>query len=166
MINLEEMKRLGLSVIEKYHKELVSVKKVKEFGINKIVFTIDDPLTFILDIDEVATINEEILDLINDLIPDGYYLEVTSLGAERELITEKDFERAIDKYIYVSMYQKEKSADNLKEVYGTLKSYDDEKIVVLATIKTRIKELTITKNNIAKIRLAVNFKEKEVDEND
>lgn len=166
MINLEEMKRLGLSVIEKYHKELVSVKKVKEFGINKIVFTIDDPLTFILDIDEVATINEEILDLINDLIPDGYYLEVTSLGAERELITEKDFERAIDKYIYVSMYQKEKSADNLKEVYGTLKFYDDEKIVVLATIKTRIKELTITKNNIAKIRLAVNFKEKEVDEND
>ncbi len=166
MINLEEMKRLGLGVVEKYHKELVSVKKVKEFGINKIVFTIDDPLTFILDIDEVATINEEILNLINDLIPDGYYLEVTSLGAERELITEKAFERAIDKYIYVSMYQKEKSADNLKEVYGTLKSYDDEKVVVLATIKTRIKELTITKNNIAKIRLAVNFKEKEVDEND
>lgn len=164
MINLEEMKKLALPVIEKYHKQLVSLKKVKEFGIDKIVFTIDDPDTFVLDIDEVATINEEILDLINDLIPDGYYLEVSSLGAERELLTEEDFKRAIDQYIYVSTYQKIEGAGNLKEFYGYLKSYDDEKIVMDAIIKTRTKEIIILRNNIAKIRLAVNFKESE--END
>lgn len=164
MINLDKMKLLAFPVIEKYHKELVSLKKVKEFGIDKIVFTIDDPKTFTLDIDEVAKINEEILDLINDLIPDGYYLEVSSLGAERELITKKDYERAINQYIYVSTYQK--TLDNLKEIYGYLKSYDDEKIIVDAIIKTRTKEIIITKNNIAKIRLAINFKEKEVEEDD
>lgn len=164
MINLEKMKELALPVIEKYHKELVSLKKVKEFGIDKIVFTIDDPKTFTLDIDEVATINEEILDIINDLIPDGYYLEVSSLGAERELITTKDYERALNQYIYVSTYQK--VANNLKEINGYLKAYDDEKIVVDAIIKTRTKEIIITKNNIAKIRLAINFKEKEVEEDD
>lgn len=164
MINLEEMKKLALPIIEKYHKILVSLKKVKEFGINKIVFTIDDPETFILDIDEVASINEEILDVINDLIPDGYYLEVSSLGAERELITDEDYKRAINQYIYVSTYQKVENASNLKEFYGYLKSYDDEKIIIDAIIKTRTKEIIITRSNIAKIRLAVNFKESE--END
>ena len=69
-VNLEEMKLKTLSVLEKHQKELVSIKKVKEYGIDKIVIIIDDPETFILDIDEVATINEEILDLINDLLPD------------------------------------------------------------------------------------------------
>ena len=164
MINLEEMKKLALPIIEKYHKILVSLKKVKEFGINKIVFTIDDPETFILDIDEVASINEEILDAINDLIPDGYYLEVSSLGAERELITDEDYKRAINQYIYVSTYQKVENASNLKVFYGYLKSYDDEKIIIDAIIKTRTKEIIITRSNIAKIRLAVNFKESE--END
>lgn len=164
MINLEEMKKLALPIIEKYHKILVSLKKVKEFGINKIVFTIDDPETFILDIDEVASINEEILDAINDLIPDGYYFEVSSLGAERELITDEDYKRAINQYIYVSTYQKVENASNLKEFYGYLKSYDDEKIIIDAIIKTRTKEIIITRSNIAKIRLAVNFKESE--END
>lgn len=164
MINLEEMKKLALPIIEKYHKILVSLKKVKEFGINKIVFTIDDPETFILDIDEVSSINEEILDVINDLIPDGYYLEVSSLGAERELITDEDYKRAINQYIYVSTYQKVENASNLKEFYGYLKSYDDEKIIIDAIIKTRTKEIIITRSNIAKIRLAVNFKESE--END
>ena len=164
MINLEEMKKLALPIIEKYHKILVSLKKVKEFGINKIVFTIDDPETFILDIDEVASINEEILDAINDLIPDGYYLEVSSLGAERELITDEDYKRAINQYIYVSTYQKVENASNLKEFYGYLKSYDDEKIIIDAISKTRTSEIIITLSNIAKIRLAVNFKESE--END
>ena len=163
-LNLEEMKRLALPVIEKHEKELISLKKVKEFGIDKIVFTIDDPNTFILDVDEVATIMEEILDLINDLIPDGHYLEVSSLGAERELITPLDYERALEKYIYISTYQKVQSASNMKELYGYLKSYDEESVTIDAIIKTRTKEVTIKRDNIAKIRLAVNFKENE--END
>ncbi len=148
-LNIDEIKRLGSQVIEKYQLELISVKKEKEYGIDKIVFTIDDPNTFILDIDVVASINEEILDLINDLMPDGYYLEVTSLGAEREL----------GRYIYISTYQKLPAPLGLKEIYGYLKSYQDDVVVVDAIIKTRKKEITINKANIAKIRLAVNFKE-------
>ena len=163
-VNLEEMKRHTLSVLEKHHKELVSIKKVQEYGIDKIVIIIDDPETFILDIDEVATINEEILDLINDLLPDGYYLEVSSLGAERELVTTKDYERALNKYIYISTYQKIKEASNLKEFYGYLLAYDENTVTINAVIKTRTKEIIINKDNIAKIRLAVNFKENE--END
>lgn len=163
-LNLEEIKKLSIPVIEKHQKVLISLKKVKEFGIDKIVFIIDDPETFILDVDEVGEITEEILDLINDLIPDGYYLEVSSLGAERELITEEDFRRAIDKYIFVSTYQKLESIGKLKEFNGYLRAYDNDTVTVDAINKTRIKQIVINKEQIAKIRLAVNFKESE--END
>lgn len=160
-LNLQAMKELALPVIAKHEKELISLKKVKEYGIDKIVFIIDDPKTFILDIDEVSEIMEEILDLINDLIPDGYYLEVSSLGAERELIKEEDFIRAINEYIYISTYQKVESASGLKELYGYLRSYNEDSVTLDAIIKTRTKEVTIKRDNIAKIRLAVNFKENE-----
>ena len=101
---------------------------------------------------------------INDLIPDGYYLEVSSLGAERELISEEDFKRAIDKYIFVSTYQKIESIGKQKEFNGYLKAYDNDTVTVEAIIKTRTKEVVIKREQIAKIRLAVNFKESE--END
>ena len=93
-----------------------------------------------------------------------YYLEVSSLGAERELVTTKDYERALNKYIYISTYQKIKEASNLKEFYGYLLAYDENTVTINAVIKTRTKEIIINKDNIAKIRLAVNFKENE--END
>lgn len=158
-VNLEEMKRLALPIIEKHQKELVNLNVNKEFGFNKITFIIDDPDNFMLDIDEVAQINEEILDVINDLIPDEYYLEISSLGIERELVTPRDFEKALNHYIYISTYQKQVDASNLKELYGYLESFNEDTVTIKAMIKTREKVVTVKRSDIAKIRLAVNFKE-------
>lgn len=90
---LLKIKESASNIVDKHQKELIDVKVRKEFGTNIISIVIDDPETFSLDIDEVASINAEILDEVNDLIPDGYYLEVTSLGIERELLTEKDIQK-------------------------------------------------------------------------
>jgi len=159
--NIEQITKLTSDIVLAHHKELVSIKKVKEYGINKIVITIDDPETFILDIDEVSQITEEVLEAINDFIPDGYYLEVSSLGAERELIRDIDYQRAINKYIYISTYQKLPEASLQKELYGYLLAFDENTVTINAVMKTRLKEIIINKDNIAKIRLAVNFKESE-----
>ena len=105
-IMLEKIKTASLSVVEKYQKILCSVEKVNEYGIDIIRITIDDPFTFDIDIDDVAAINEEILDLVNDDIPDGYYLEVTSVGVERELKNNDDFEKALGKYINIKTSEK------------------------------------------------------------
>ena len=112
---IEKIKELSLPVVEKYQKSLVSVEHVKEYGIDIVRITIDDPNTFDIDIDDVAKINEEILDLVNDYLPDGYYLEVTSVGIERELKTDSDLEKALGKYIYLKTYEKLESAFNQKE---------------------------------------------------
>ena len=128
---IDKIKGKSLPVVEKYQKTLVSVEHVNEYGIDIIRITIDDPNTFDIDIDDVAAINEEILDLVNDDLPDGYYLEVTTVGIERELKNDDDLEKALGKYIYLKTYEKIESAFNQKEIYE--------------------------KSKIAKLRLAVKF---------
>lgn len=154
---IEKIRGLSIPVVEKYQKVLVSVEHVNEYGIDIIRITIDDPSTFDIDIDDVAKINEEILDLVNDYLPDGYYLEITSVGIERELKTDDDLEKALHKYIYLKTYEKIESAFNQKEIYGYLESYDSDSININVINKTRTKLVTIEKSKIAKLRLAVKF---------
>lgn len=156
MIDIVKIKEYSLDVVNKHHKTLVDVLDVFEYGINIIRVIIDNPNTFDLDIDEVASINQELLDLVNDLLPDEYYLEVTSVGVERELVTDEDFTKAISKYVYVSCYEKHPDV-KLKEFYGDLLSFDNETIKINVKIKNRQKEIEIAKAKIAKIRLAVKF---------
>lgn len=154
---LHKIKEASIPVVESRSLELVEVVLRKEFGVNVISIVIDNPETFTMDIDEVASINSEILDLVNDYIPDGYYLEVTTPGIERELKTEKDFARAIGKYIYIKTYQKIENAYNLKEMYGTLLEVTENDYVVDVVNMTRTKTVNIPKTAVAKIRLAVKF---------
>lgn len=154
---IEKINELSLPIVEKYKKILVSVEQVNEYGIDIIRITIDDPNTFDIDIDDVAKINEEILDLVNDYLPDGYYLEVTTVGIERELKSDDDLEKALGKYIYLKTYEKIESAFNQKEIYGYLESYTSDSINVNVINKTRTKLVTIEKSKIAKLRLAVKF---------
>ena len=154
---IDKIKGKSLPVVEKYQKTLVSVEHVNEYGIDIIRITIDDPNTFDIDIDDVAAINEEILDLVNDDLPDGFYLEVTTVGIERELKNDDDLEKALGKYIYLKTYEKIESAFNQKEIYGYLESYEEDSINVNVINKTRTKLVTIEKSKIAKLRLAVKF---------
>ena len=155
---LLKIKELSLDIVNKHQKGLVDVKVRKEFGTNIISIVIDDPETFSLDIDEVASINSEILDKVNDLIPDGYYLEVTSLGIERELLTEKDIQKAINKFVYLKTYQKMENVYNLKEISGYLREANEEEFKLEIFLNQREKVVVIPRAAVAKIRLAVDFR--------
>ena len=117
---LIKIKELSKPIIEEYGFILVDVKKVVEFGAVISQVIIDDPKTFTLDIDIVGEINQRILDEVNDFLPDDSYLEVTSLGIERELLSEDDYNKAIGQYVYVKMTEIIKTASNLDELYGHL----------------------------------------------
>ena len=114
-----------------HQKELIDVKLRKEFEVNIISVIIDDPETFSMDIDEVASINSALLDEVNDLIPDGYYLEVTTPGIEREFA--------------------------IKEITGTLLEVTENTFVVEMLLHQRKKVVTVPRTAVAKIRLAVKF---------
>lgn len=133
---------------------LYKVENVHEFGMNIYRVYVDDPNSFDIDIEKVERVNKKLLDIVNDELPDDGYLEVSSVGIERELVTLDDFKKALGKYVYVSTYEK---VENLKEFYGDLIDYTLDDVTINAVIKTRRKEIKIERKKIAKIRCAVKF---------
>ncbi|TPR13831.1 ribosome maturation factor RimP [Apilactobacillus timberlakei] len=111
-----------------------------------------------INIEDCALVSDELsekLDSIEpDPIPQAYFLEVSSPGAERPLKKPSDFENAIGEYIHVSLYA---PIDGNKIYEGTLKEDNDDDLVININMKGRFKDLSIPKKSIAKARLAIKF---------
>ncbi len=109
-----------------------------------------------IDLTECGIVSELLSDQLDemDLIEGAYYLEVSSPGAERPLKTKKDIENHIDHNIHVSLYA---PVDGSKEYEGILKKFEDNQVTIEYKIKTRVKQVSIPYEKIAKARLAVTF---------
>lgn len=143
-------------ILEEKDFDLVDVEFVKE-GKNWFLRVFIDKDGGI-DLDDCVAVSEilsEQLDTMDpDPIPQAYFLEVSSPGAERPLKKDKDFEQALNEYIHVSLYQ---SLDGEKQFDGFLTAIDKETLTLKVRIKTRDKEITIPRKEIAKARLAIQF---------
>lgn len=109
-------------------------------------------------IEDCATVSDQLSTTLDscdpDPIPQAYFLEVSSPGAERPLRNEKDYERAVDDYIHVSLYQAIKG----KKVYeGTLTDLSADSLTLDYLDKTRHKTIVIPRDKVAKARLAIKF---------
>lgn len=85
-----------------------------------------------------------------DLIEREYYLEVSSPGMDRELITQEHFDRYVSSEIEIKLY---KAIDKKKQIVGTLVSLNDG--VVKITVDG--KDMELPRDQIAKANLAVIF---------
>ncbi|MGM0123950.1 ribosome maturation factor RimP [Enterococcus sp. AZ194] len=145
-----------MPILDEQNFELVEVEFVKE-GKNWFLRVFIDKEGGI-DIEECALVSERLsekLDSVDpDPIPQAYFLEVSSPGAERPLKKEADYEKAIGEYVNVSLYQ---AIDGEKQYQGFLQSVSPEELVLKIRIKTREKELVIERKNVAKARLAIQF---------
>ncbi|MCI1903433.1 MAG: ribosome maturation factor RimP [Enterococcaceae bacterium] len=143
-------------ILEEKDFDLVDVEFVKE-GKNWFLRVFIDKDGGI-DLDDCVAVSEilsERLDTMDpDPIPQAYFLEVSSPGAERPLKKDKDFEQALNEYIHVSLYQ---SLDGEKQFDGFLTAIDKETLTLKVRIKTREKEIMIPRKEIAKARLAIQF---------
>ncbi|TDL35016.1 ribosome maturation factor RimP [Jeotgalibacillus sp. S-D1] len=150
----ELVEQLATPILNDMNLELVDVEFVKE-GSNWFLRVFIDKEEGV-DIEECGIVSNRLSEKLDELdpIPQNYFLEVSSPGAERPLKKEKDFHRAIGKHIYVKTYE---PVDGLKEIEGTLTSYNGETLTVAVMIKTRKKTVTIPKEKVAKARLAVSF---------
>lgn len=148
--------QLATPIIDGHHFELVDIEFVNEESSWYLRLYIDKPGG--ITIDECAMVSDELseqLDALDpDPIPQAYFLEVSSPGAERPLKTERDYERAVDQYIHVSLYRK---LDGEKVYEGTLTSLSDNELSLSVNLKGRFKTLTIPRENVAKARLAIKF---------
>ena len=133
--------------------EIISVEYVFENGIKILRVIGNGPNGF--SIDDATALNEEISAELDkeDYIDEEYYLEVSSEGIEKELRNDNDIKNAVGDYIFAKFYEK---IDNIKEVYGDLESFDGDTLVIKYN-KGRMKKITVKKEQICKIRMAIKF---------
>ena len=84
-----------------------------------------------------------------DPVQQNYYLEVSSPGMDRPLITRRHYDLAVGKAIEIRLY---KGKDGKRNYNGLLKSVDDEGIVIE---DEEGKEIRLDMTEIAKAKMAV-----------
>ncbi|MGL5884821.1 MAG: ribosome maturation factor RimP [Bombilactobacillus sp.] len=151
-----EIKQMAQPLLEKHGFYLVDIEYVKEGANWYLRLYIDKPAG--IDIEECALFNQELSDKLDeqapDLIPNAYFLEVSSPGAERPLKTEQDLQRAVGKYIHVSLYQKQQQQ---KIFEGVLLDYDSQYLRLRQHQNNEFSEIELARKNIAAMRLAIEF---------
>lgn len=146
-MNLEKMKEKLIPILERQGLSIYSIRTKREFG-EKIVEILLD--IEVMDINELEKIHLEYQSLLtdDDLDP-SYYLELSSLGAERPVKTKEEMTKAINRYIYLETLT--------FKGYGTLCAFDQEKLVIEINDKGRIKKIEIAYESVRKARTAIKF---------
>ncbi|QII82942.1 MULTISPECIES: ribosome maturation factor RimP [Jeotgalibaca] len=153
---VDVVKEAVLPVVDERNFELVDVEFLKEGKNWFLRIYIDKPGG--IDIEECAWVSERVSDIMDqmdpDPIPQAYFLEVSSPGAERPLKTDKDLQNAVGSYVNLSYYQ---AIDGEKSHEGTLLEVTEDSVKLEIKIKTRVKTIEIPREKIAKARLAIQF---------
>ncbi|WDF83740.1 ribosome maturation factor RimP [Lacticaseibacillus pabuli] len=153
---VENVTEIVQPILDKHSFSLADLEFVKEGGGWYLRVYIDKPGGITLD--DCVLVNDELSEALDNMdpdpIPQAYFLEVSSPGAERPLKTEQDLKNAVGQYIHISLFQKQ---DGQKVFEGTLKELSDEQMVLDVKIKARRKDITFDRKNVAKARLAIEF---------
>jgi ribosome maturation factor RimP len=151
----EEVAKLVNPIVEELKLELVDVEFIKEGRDWFLRVYIDTPNGSI-DIDQCSQVSEKLSEELDrtDPIPQNYFLEVSSPGAERPLKKEEDFQKAIGQYVFIKTNE---DINGMKEFEGYLLAYGPEGAEVEVRIKTRKLTVVIDKEKIALARLAIDF---------
>ena len=151
----EEVTKIASPIVEELELELVDVEFVKEGRDWFLRVYIDTPNGNI-DIDQCSQVSEKLSEELDrtDPIPQNYFLEVSSPGAERPLKKEEDFQKAIGQFVFIKTYE---AINDMKEFEGYLLAYGPEGAEVEMRIKTRKLTVVIDQDKIALARLAIDF---------
>lgn len=105
-----------------------------------------------MDMDQIEKVSSQVSDLLDqyeDDLPDNYFLDVSTVGAERPIRNEEELKAALNEFIYV------KTKDS--EYYGTLTSYNNGVMNLKVQDKTREKDVSVEYAKAKKVRYAVKF---------
>lgn len=144
---LEKAKRIAEQEAEKLGLEIVSVSFVKEYGM-KILRVVADK-EFGLTLEDSERLNlamRKVLDE-DDITDEDYYLEVCSVGAERQLKTRREIEHAIGRYVSIKT--------DKGKFFGDLMEVTDDSLTLRINNKGRMSKTVFKNVDIQEIRLAV-----------
>ena len=138
-------------ILQEAGLELIDVEYKKE-GANWFLRVFIDRLSGAVDLDDCALVSEALSVQLDerDPIPNAYFLEVSSAGAERPLKTERDFERAISKRVHITFYE---PYAGVKFMEGTLTHYEQDQLEMVVDEQP----VLVPTDKIAGARLAIEW---------
>lgn len=152
-MELVELTNLIKEKVASLGYELISLNNRVEKGENILSIVVDrvEPI----DMDAIVEVSRVLNDYLDEIDPinSAYTLDISSLGAEKPLKVE-ELEKYLNRYVHVHLINPIQG-ENIYE--GDLIAVNQEQITLSYRIKTRIKNVDITKVNISKIRLAIKF---------
>ena len=151
MKTTEICENLCKAKIESMGFELCDVEYQKEYGDWVLTFYIDKPEG--VTIDECETVSRAIEPILDeaDPIDSEYVLSVSSLGIDRPLKKDRDFERAMGKELEIKLYA---PLNGKKQWIGTLTSFDANSFIVETE---QGGALTVQKKDCALVRPNIRF---------
>ena len=141
------------SVVSNLGFNLYDVEFVKQQnGMNLTLFiTKDNDKVNIQDCELVHRTVDPILDELDPTNGKSYYLNVSSVGLDRPLKIDKDFERCLGQEVVAKLYE---AQNKQKEFIGTIKSYNQDELVL--TINNK-EEVVIKRQNLANCKINIKF---------
>ena len=144
---------LALPIVTELGYELVETKYTKNDGQNHLTFYIYKKGGIMIDDCEIVSkAVDPVLDEHDVSHGEAYFLNVSSLGLDREVITDDDYRRNLDEDLEI--FFKPGCCGKRKKTHGILLSYDDEKI----TINEKGKKCIYLRENLEKVIPFIDFK--------
>ena len=151
MKTTEICENLCRATIESMGFELYDVEYQKEYGDWVLTFYIDKPGGVTIDECEAVSRAIELILDEKDPIDSEYMLSVSSLGIDRPLKKQRDYERAMGTELEIKLYAPLKGK---KLWIGTLQSFDEDSF----TVETEQGEtMTVLKKDCALVRPNIRF---------
>ena len=148
----EQVTQLVTPIAEGFGLEVVEVEYAKKFeGMHLTIFIDKEGGVTIDDCEKLHRAIDEPLDRL-DPIEVQYTLNVSSLGLDRPLKTERDFKRNLNKKISVKLYKADENKN--KKYEGVLVAYDDATFTIETDKKQQI---TFDKKSTAHIEPVIEF---------
>ena len=146
----EKVENLIRKNIEELGYELYDVEYVKEAKDYFLRIYIDSKKG--IDLNDCEKVSNNITELLDkeDLIPEQYFLEVSSPGIERVLKKEKHLSDNIGNEVQIKLF---KPFEGQKQYKGILKGFDETKIEI---VNQNEEQINIDRKNISQIKTVYN----------
>ena len=147
----EKVENIIRKNIEELGYELYDVEYVKEAKDYFLRIYIDSKKG--IDLNDCEKVSNNITELLDkeDLIPEQYFLEVSSPGIERVLKKEKHLSDNIGNEVQIKLF---KPFEGQKQYKGILKGFDETKIEI---VNQNEEQINIDRKNISQIQTVYNW---------
>ena len=147
----EKVENLIRKNIEELGYELYDVEYIKEAKDYFLRIYIDKESG--IDLNDCEKVSNNITELLDkeDLIPEQYFLEVSSPGIERVLKKEKHLSDNIGNEVQIKLF---KPFEGQKQYKGILKGFDETKIEI---VNQNEEQINIDRKNISQIKTVYNW---------